>query len=74
MEKLGKKIEVLANLAIVIVALTIVGVFASKFFLAIPDVSQQTAEVKIGESLNLRKLETTNQTTLIVAFMHIQLM
>ena len=50
-EKLSKKIEVLANLAIVLVAIAIVGVVAYKFFWTTP--APEIVEVKVGETLNI---------------------
>jgi hypothetical protein len=68
MEKFGKKIEVLANLAIVVVAFAIVGVLGYKFFWATPDLPKEMVEVKVGESLNLPNVDwAQNKQTLVLA-------
>lgn len=67
MEKLGKKLEVLANIAIVLVAFAIIGVFAYKLFWTAPEPASQLAEVKVGETLNLPNVDwSQNKQTLVL--------
>lgn len=66
-EKLSKKIEVLANFAIVLAAIAIIGVLGYRFFDTTPEPTPQIAEVKVGESLNFPNVDwSQNKQTLVL--------
>lgn len=65
MDGLNKKVEMVANLAIILVAVALVGVLAYKFWGDSPQVVQQ---VKVGEKINIKNTDWTNaeQTLILV--------
>lgn len=68
-EKFDRKLELAANLAIVVVVLAIVGVLGYKFFsVASPPDPPEFVEVQAGENLELPGIDwAQNKQTLIVA-------
>lgn len=66
-EKLSKKIEVLANFAIVLVALAIIVILAYKFFWGSPEPTPQSVEVTVGQNLNLPNVDwSQNKQSLVL--------
>jgi hypothetical protein len=65
-EKFGKKLEMLANVAIVLVAFAIVGVLGYKYFWSNPDAPKDLAEVKIGENLNFPNVNWNEKKQTVV--------
>ena len=69
MSKLSQKIELTANILIIIVAVLLVGVIVQRYFFAKPDPSQQArVEPTIGKQINLADENWASQPkTLILA-------
>ena len=68
MEKINQKIELVANIFIILVALAIGGVLVQKYFLAAPPNQQARVEPKVGSQMNAPDVDWSQQPkTLILA-------